>query len=366
MDWFTVGVLKYRRLVARHGPRLAAGLALAGLLVLAGGAATLASPPTDRVTETVQKGHVDTSVTTEAVVTGESRFYDRGTVLQDRPLYVRDAAPALTVTAGATVEGMDTATVEQSLVLVYAAEVGDEQFWTRRETLATDEGAGDGETVSATLNTSAVHDRLESYRRELGGEGTVTVSLRHEVRYRTDDGATTVSDAAPLTFGRRTYALGDGLDSSHDVTRERTHLVPDEDESVVVTVAGSTVVLSETGLGGLAAAVVLLAVAWDALARHRRGVDITAVERRLARTQFEEWVSRGQVPADVGTDRVPVASLGDLVDVAIDCDARVVHDRGREVHAVIDGQVVYYYGTVPEWEASNSDFRFVSEEDLEP
>lgn len=368
MDWLTVGALKYRRLVAHHGPRLAVALAVTGLLVAGGGAAQFANPPTEQVTETVHEGSVDTSVTTEAVVTGESRFYDRGTVLVDEPVYLRSAAPELTVTAGTAVTGEGETTVEQSLVLVYRAEVGDDRFWTRERALTRDEATVKGEeaTVAATLNVSEVAEQLRTYQKELGGEGTVTVALRHGVRYRTAHHEGEIVDDAPLVYGGRTYALGDGLEGTQALGSERTREVPDADANVVIGVADHDMVLAKAGFAWHAVAAVLLGLAADVWARHRQGVDVTAVERHLERTQFEEWISEGHVDTDVGTHHVPVASLADLVDLGIDCDRRVVYDRRRELHAVIDGDIVYYYGAVPEWVASGSGFEFVSEEDIEP
>ncbi|PSP79541.1 hypothetical protein BRC81_04840 [Halobacteriales archaeon QS_1_68_20] len=367
MDRFTVASLKYRRLVARHGPRLAAAIVLVGALIAAGGAVQFAAPPTERVTETVTHGSVDTSVTTEARVTGDSRFYDGGTVLVDEPVYLREAAPELTVTVGTTPPGAE-ATVEQSLVLVYRAEVDGDRFWTRRETLATEETTVDGgeATVAATINVSAVAAQVRTYEKELGGDGDVSVSVRHEVSYRTADREGEFANAASLTFGRRTYALGGGLGGSRDLTSQRTRVRPDPDANLVVGVAGHDLAVPETGLGTVVLALALFVVAADVRVRYRNGVDLGAVERRLTRTQFEEWISHGRIPTDAGTCRIQVASLDDLVDLAIDCNKRVVYDRARELHAVVDAETVYYYGNVSDWSTADTEFQFLSETELEP
>lgn len=367
MDVFTIGSLKYRRLVASYGPKLAVALALAGLVVAAAGTVQFANPQTERVTETVHEGAVDTTVTTEAVVTDQTRFYDRGTVLVDESVYLREATPDLTITAGTTIDGEGAASVDQSLVLVFRAEVAGERFWTEKRTVAQDRSTVDGgeATVATTVNVSTVADELRTYQRELGGEGTVTVSLQHVVSYRTTHHEGAFADDAPLTFGRRTYALEDGLGGTHELGTERTYETADPVANVVVSVGGYDLALPKAGLAGLAVATVLFGLAGDVWLRHERGVDVTAVERQLARAQFEEWISEGRLDTTVGTHHVPVTSLVDLVDVAIDSDKRVVYDRRRELHAVIDGDVVYYYGTVSSWAASDSGFEFLSEDEIE-
>jgi hypothetical protein len=40
---------------------------------------------------------------------------------------------------------------------------------------------------------------------------------------------------------------------------------------------------------------------------------------------------------------VTINSLEDLVDIAIDCNKRVIFDDSLEVYAVADGDIVYYY-----------------------
>ncbi len=65
------------------------------------------------------------------------------------------------------------------------------------------------------------------------------------------------------------------------------------------------------------------------------------------REEFDEWVSAGTLPDEVRErSRVTVASLEDLVDVAIDCDRRVIEDETEEggtAYYVVDGDLLYVY-----------------------
>lgn len=94
------------------------------------------------------------------------------------------------------------------------------------------------------------------------------------------------------------------------------------------------------GVGGLAGLTV---------ARRRDELAVSQADReRLSATatreQFDDWITRARVPASARADPlVPVDSLDGLVDVAIDTDARVVEDRGRDEFVVLGDAVTYVY-----------------------
>jgi hypothetical protein len=81
-----------------------------------------------------------------------------------------------------------------------------------------------------------------------------------------------------------------------------------------------------------------------------RRFDAGAAEARLHRQRFEEWISTGRVGPGLGEEYVRMTSLGELVDVGIDADKRVIHDPETGGYAVIDGRVVYHYGHAAGWQ----------------
>lgn len=95
----------------------------------------------------------------------------------------------------------------------------------------------------------------------------------------------------------------------------------------------------------------------------RDGRLLSEEERRLVdhaseREAFDDWISRGRLPDSV-TDRprVEVASLADLVDVAVDSDRRVVESTEDPAYYVVDGDVVYAYEPPAPAEGASTDRR---------
>lgn len=81
-----------------------------------------------------------------------------------------------------------------------------------------------------------------------------------------------------------------------------------------------------------------------------RPVDADVARRRLHERRYAEWISHGTIPMWIGDHHVSLDTLEDVVDVAIDTNERVVHDRDRELFAVVNDDVVYYYSERGFWE----------------
>ncbi|WP_436936437.1 DUF5305 family protein [Halovenus marina] len=74
----------------------------------------------------------------------------------------------------------------------------------------------------------------------------------------------------------------------------------------------------------------------------------TWIQYRAERSEFEEWISHGTLPADVDERTVvEVDSLEDLVDVAIDSNRRVVADQSRNSYVVILEETIYRFTAPP-------------------
>lgn len=189
------------------------------------------------------------------------------------------------------------------------------------------------------MNVADVRDRIETIREETGSRTTVSAEVTHRAAYETEARSGELRSSAALSINDRTYSLGDGLGAS-DVYHDRETVTrPAEDRTTVV----FGVAVASWSLWTAPLALLGLLGAGHAAAVRRRDPDPRAVERRIERQRFAEWVSHGEVPDDVADRRVAIASLGDLVDVAIDADRRVVHDQAAERYVVIDGAVAYVY-----------------------
>ena len=341
MSWITAGRLRYERLVAARGRSVVLALVLLGVVAAGVTAVGVASPPTETTPIATDTAEVTATGSDSATVTGESELYDRGEVVRDSPAYLTEAAPELTVTAETSVSDGRSATVTQDLFLTYRAKRNGETYWEESVPIAHEEGVADGDpsTVSATVTVADVRDRIETIREETGARTTVSVEVAHRAAYETEARSGELRSSAALSVSDRTYSLGDGLGAT-DVYHDREVVTrPAEDRTTAVfgvTVASWSLWTAPLALVGLLGA-------GHAAAVRRRDLDPRAVERRIERQRFAEWVSHGEVPDEVADRRVAIASLEGLVDVAIDAERRVVYDQTTERYVVIDGTVAYVH-----------------------
>ncbi|WP_430504473.1 DUF5305 family protein [Haloparvum sp. PAK95] len=343
--WERVARLRGRRLVGRYGSHLVLGLLVVAVLAVAGAGLLLATPPTIDSTEERATTVVEVDTHTSAVVTEETTLYEEGTRLEDRATYLRTASPNLTVSTTATPTG--AATVDQRLSLVYQAERGDDVVWSETVPLAVERTNADGGTrAQTTIDVRDVERRLQAITSEVGGAAVVRVYLRHDLTYETDAHNGERTSTAALKITQDSYSLSGGLGGPVQVTETIPTSRPAPGATDVLTVAGNEVVVTTGGVWLLG--IGLLALLGSVLAERerRRNPDPQAIDRELERIQFSEWISTGRVDVGDAETYAVVDTLGDLVDVAIDSNRRVVHDRkaGRYVVAVDDSVYTFSRG----------------------
>ncbi|MFB6120132.1 MAG: DUF5305 family protein [Halobacteriaceae archaeon] len=324
--------LRLRAFLAANGHAVAAVLLLVAAAGIGAAAiAHTAGPKTTTVTDVTSEETVAVAVNDSAVVTGETPLWNRSTRLRDRPVYLRGVTPTLTLGVRTAVPADRSVTLSQRVVLVTEATVGDELLWSGERTLRSlsttvTDGAA---SLDTTLNVSAyAGGRLAAVRDAAASAATVSSRVEVVTDYDTGANAGTLTVTMPLSVSSATYAVGgDGRASrTHGETTAREVAVP-TDRNVAPKAAVGVVAL----LGAVGAVV------------SRRRWDATTLARRADRAAHAEWISEGSVPPPDGDTVVEVASLPDLVDVAIDSEKRVVHDAATGEYVVIDGAVRYRY-----------------------
>lgn len=343
MSWTTAGRLRYERLVATHGRSVAIALAVVGLVLASVALAGVVWPPTETTTETGNVTVVSVEQTDAATVTGDSELYDRGTVIRDSPVYLTQTAPKVTVTVETNVSDGSLQAADRRLALVYRAERDGTVYWRNSTILAGESGSvsSGSTTTSATVDVEAVQRRIQTLSRETGARTVVDAVLTHRVAYETATDEGELRSTAALSVSERTYSLSDGLEASETHVQRRQVTRPDSVETRTL-FGGRLTVANWTSWFGPTALVFLVGAGHAAVVARRRH-DVAALERRLERDRFSEWVSRGRIPDAVDERRVPVDSLADLVDVAIDADRRVVYDTERSLYVLFDDDVAYTY-----------------------
>lgn len=111
------------------------------------------------------------------------------------------------------------------------------------------------------------------------------------------------------------------------MTVTKTEQTPPDQTTAIGVLA--IVILSTLGAGG---------TRW--LATNK---DPEAIKVRIDRERCSEWISEGWIRQPIGGQDVMMMSLEDLVYVAIDSKERVIHDPDRELYAIMDEGMLYYY-----------------------
>jgi hypothetical protein len=289
-----------------------------------------------------------------ATVTRENPLFPVGSQLQDRTVYFSEVAPVLNGSYvfgySASDGGELTASVDLDLVTRSVAEGDGEDggtvFWettrTLRESGPTTVRPGRTTEVPFSVNVSAVgaeRDRIES---GLGGTpGTLrtvvqaTVDVEGTVNGRAVD--TRQVHSLPVALEGNTYRVGpvdpqgEQFRATRTVTRTRTY-------GPLRSIGGPALCL--VGLAGLAAV---------GVARSRGRIELTPAERswldyREQRSEFDEWITTFSLPPEAfDRPRAEAASLGDLVDFAIDTDGGVVESPDGDAYYVVGEEFVYAY-----------------------
>lgn len=323
---------RLRLLLATRGRLLATALAVAAVVLLLLAAWTAAVPATETTTEDVETQTVETTVAHSAEVTAEDAPWASGTVLEDHPVYLTDASPVLQLQLQ-TIAPPDTA-VDHELRIDTRVERDGDVVWEESTTVVRHESEVDdgGRVVSeGTADVSQLRDRRDELRDQFAGAGDVSLRLVATTRYETDDGAEpeSITVTPDLETTDRFYWISGTLrdDATHTETREIEHDAPLDWGQLLLSLLGA-------GLAGAGAV---------AVRRHDEPDDLAALRQQVQHERFDEWISRGQLPAHDRRERVTVDSLPDLVDVAIDTDGRVIYDASRDRYAVLTSDVAYYY-----------------------
>lgn len=344
-----------RRLRALVNERFDVIVVILAVLVCLGGAATYTA-------------HVDPGTTTEqrpvsswetagwfnhsATVTESNSLYPVGTTLIDRSVYFASIAPWLNGTYSFTYdasEGGDlNGTVSLQFVLRSVEETRESEtvVWRITEPLGTasNESLEPGETIRVpfSVNVNETMNRTQEIEEELNhppGSSELliraTVDIQGTVNGRDVDHV--MDHALPVKVQQGTYrpanpsVMTDRQESTRTVTVQRTY-------GPLKTVGGPLLLL------GSAVALVGLVTA-----RKRENIALSQNERELLAyhddcADFDDWISPIHLPEEAfDLPRAEAASLGALVDFAIDTDNAVIEDPGGDAYYVVYNGYLYTY-----------------------
>ncbi|ELY59578.1 DUF5305 domain-containing protein [Natronolimnohabitans innermongolicus] len=339
-------------------------VALLALALVGGWAAYGAATATDG--DPVESEPTDTWTTSgefehSATVQEENEAFSVGTDLADRSLYFSEVAPELEATFQFAYDAPDgdvDVDVETERVIRSVGDDGNEH-WAVNETLAEtgEEGLAPGEElatnvtldVPATINdTASVEDSLDSSVGTTEIVVSTTVSMTGTIDGEPVDHVETYAleiDPDDSTYEVEAVDESGGQPAEQPATAATTETENDSEDTSAAGFSGLlgplvpalVAIASVCSLGALA-----VTKATGRLAPADR--DLERVRTQHEREAFDDWISSGSLPDDIrDRSRIEVSTLEDLVDVAIDCDRRVLEDEPTGEFYVVDGESLYVY-----------------------
>lgn len=281
-----------------------------------------------------------------AAVTESNQVFPVGATLEDRSTYYTRLTPELDGTfeyrfdADAGELDVDVA----SRLVTRSVGEGDEVLWSAEQPLANDSitlSPGESARIEFTVNVTEVVATIDEIESDLGASpGEIQVFVRSDV-------TTTGTAAGDSAEHEATYdlAISPGSDTygvaAEDEAEQHQHV-----ETVTREVTYGPF---RSTLGPAMVLVGLLGLSGLGVARYRAYLPVSDAVRIAAvhseeREAFDDWISRGRVPPKA-TERpvVEIDSLEDLVDIAVDTDARVIEDVDANCYYVLSEANCYRY-----------------------
>lgn len=335
------GVLKCKRFCLRHGWTVVTVLAVVGVVLLGLGTYAGLAPGTETVTEQRAEQTISAETNVSAVVGPESDLWAEGTRLENQPAYLLRDSPEATIDAGFTVSNGELRGATPDFRVEYRAVRDGETIWRESQPLeATVERTEDTVSATTTVNVTTVAERIRAREGDVGRAASVRAAIVLEFPYETDRYDGQLELTFPITIDGAAYELD-------PASRSETRTTPTQVERPAdpnVWMVAALLLLGTLALVGAGGAY-----------RVTRGSSSEAeLDRQIEHARYAEWISVGEFPMEMDREFVRLESLDDLVNLAVDANGRVIHDRDRNAFAVVTRGVVYYVGDLPavtsEWQ----------------
>jgi hypothetical protein len=352
-------ILRLKYLFAQYWRVLVPALILISAVAFAGAAVGMVSgQETQQRTVQTDSMTVDTTLSTQATVTGNTTLYEAGEILTDKPVYLQSATPELTIIAETTTPTDRTVSVTQQVILELSATRNGEVFWRDTETLAIDTE----EVTDGTIRTEVTIDvqqltreQLAAVTAEAGDIGTIEAEISAEALYDTGTYTGRTHARTPMAITNRAYEVDTPQTDEQSNTTTVVQNVPATESTVGITgsiltipewtvgLVGVSLTVSGGTFGGIFVGLTALALSIVVWLVARQIEDFETFRQQYTETRYADWISRGKIPESGSYIRVPVETLVDVVDIAIDSQKRVIHDPTLDVYAVVDDNHLYEF-----------------------
>lgn len=312
---------------------------------------THTNPSMETEEQTVSTWEEQASLSHAAEVQQPNPVFDFGQTLSNQPVYFTQLAPEFEGTYEYTYTASESGNLDVEVDVSLRMQSVDDDgnpYWRVTESLeqVERESVSPGETVTTAveLNATDVAAELDGIQENIGSTvGTTEVAVVFDTQVsgvvNDENFANAHQSSLFLEPGGATYSVE--TDGATTESHEATETVESEQTPGTLRAYGPFALIlgSVLGLVGLAGA------------KYRGRIppspaERAALEQYQQRQEFDDWISKGAVPAweRTGTE-IEVESLEDLVDVAIDTNERVIEDTNTGDFIVPRESRYYTYTT---------------------
>jgi len=327
--------------ISKHGMELAALCIIVGLVLLAGAGQVYTTPEVQQPDPVeVDNFNIDLRLTESAVVQNDNPLYETGSRIQ-RPAYFANITPDLTLSAIVNTNDDRTVSIDQRLVLSEEATRDGSELWSRERVLETNQETisdGRGQT-NITLDINEFAESQQNVTAVISSVSEINTQIRLETTYETEpvDGESYTGQLSvavtPQSTANAYWLSGSRSDSDSETRLSQPDPIQQPPDYLRVVMF----VLGGVGMIGLAGVTILKSNEYDP---HELQIAVYNEE-------YSEWISEGELVVDPDRQYVYVNSLGDLVDIGIDADKRVIHDTDLKAYVVVDNDLIYYFAREP-------------------
>ena len=332
---------RLKLLVAKNGAVLAAACVILGLLLF-GYAGQVYSTPTVVQPDSVEvdRFNIGLQLSESAVVQNDNPLYETGERIR-KPVYFANISPDLTLSMIVTATDDRAVDIDQRLVLSEVATRDGAELWSRERVLITNEETfSDGTArTNITLDINEFARSQQNVTNVISSVSEIETQLRLVTTYETEpvdgesyNGRLELS-VTPRSTADAYWISGSRSDSNTETRLRRPDPIrqPPDYGRVLLSVLG--------GIG--------MIVLGGGIVLKSRAFDPQTLRIAVYNEQYSEWISEGELVVDPERQYVYVNSLGDLVDIGIDADKRVIHDTDLDVYVVVDDDLIYYFAREP-------------------
>ena len=299
------------------------------------------------------------SYTYTAPVTKENPLYAKGTTLEmGMPAYFFAVSPTADISFTYRLEATDSAdiSVERETMIIATGKEGsgkegsgeeEKIFWQKKFPLKSegieDIENGDPLTHSFSLDVPEIQTMVKEVGDQLNYSHDATIEIvtraNYEGKINGENVRGTKDFAIPLVVGSSYYQLPEELEYNESTNTSKKFRVQKEPSLSTIKMPLSLLLLS----------IVLVGMVFPF--RKMKKVDpayIEKLEKKRKSSPFKEFVSKGKLPEERNSlMEVEISSLQELVDAAVDMNARVIQDTESEIYFIIHNGVLYIFRDAP-------------------